>query len=209
MAASELPWQKEFARMYRIITNQSGIDEEKDWHREQKCYISRYAQCDRIAALCVERAPGQVKVEEFLEYIGHFHQDYFRVIVAVREGEVADYTENINGYKVQYMFKSNMLEQLIDFSEYKRAIDKLYHARLTERSELRMEDIYVEPYAERKDGTDRFLLKDYVNTGWRNRAIDSLRYLEILDKGKRCLPFILRTICCRRKNSIAVGEFQS
>ena len=184
MAVSEFPWRKEFARMYRIITNQSGIDEEKDWHREQKCYISRYAQCDRIAALCVERAPGQVEVEEFLEYIGHFHQDYFRVIVAVREGEVADYTENINGYKVQYMFKSNMLEQLIDFSEYKRAIDKLYHARLTERSELRMEDIYVEPYAEKKDGTDRFLLKDYVNNWMAEQSNRQLALLGDFGQGK-------------------------
>ena len=187
----ELSWREEFARMYRIITNQSGIDIEKDWHSEQKCYISKYAKKDNIGILCTDKVPEKSVIEEFLKYILHFNQEYFHIIVAVKEGDEQDYTEMLDGSRIEYMFKDNMLERLVDFTEYDRTIDKLYHAALTERSHLRIEDVYVEPYIKIEDGENKFVLKDYVNEWLKETSKRQLALLGDFGQGKTLFTIYL------------------
>lgn len=180
---NELAWHIEFARMYMLISNQAHIDMKNDWHAEQHCFISSYADNLNIAIYCRNSFPAREEVLSFLNYIYRFHNDYFRVIVAVKEGSKEDYADEIESRHVEYRFKCNALDHLADFSEYYRAIETLYRQPLME-SQFRMEDIYVEPYCKLEGSGSAFRLHGYVEEWLQNTEMRQLALLGDFGQGK-------------------------
>ena len=56
-----------------------------------------------------------------------------------------DFKEWFGMYEVEYIFKENALDHLVDFSEYYCALNKLYNQPVMSGSSARIADIYVEP----------------------------------------------------------------
>lgn len=180
---SELAWHIEFARMYTLISNQAHIDIKNDWHAEQHCFISSYADSLRIAICCLNSLPEREEALSFLHYIRRFYDDYFHIIIAVKEDGGEDYTADIEGSHVEYMFKSNALDRLADFSEYYHAIDTLYHQPIM-GSQFRMEDVYVEPYCKLEESGGTFRLHSYVETWLQKPDMRQLALLGDFGQGK-------------------------
>lgn len=158
---NELPWNREFARIYSIMSNQAHIDIERDWHEQQKCFISNYSS-HKIAILCNNEKPESNEIISFLEYIHTINSQYLRIIIAVKEGDDRNYTEQFGMYKVEYIFKENALDNLVDFSEYYYALEKLYKRPVMSGSSLSIEDIYVEPRCKEEKSDSEKSLKQYV-----------------------------------------------
>ncbi len=144
---NELPWHIEFARIFSIMSNQVSIHPGSDWHASNHCFISPYAEKYMIAIYCSIEMPGVSEVAQFLTYIHQFNQRYSSQIIAVKNnpGNVKDYTVFQDILGIQYMFKDNMLDNLVDFTEYFRAIDTLYNRPLLQGTNQKLEDVYVEP----------------------------------------------------------------
>lgn len=173
----ELVWHIEFARMYRLMSNQAHIDEKNDWHQQEHCFISSYMDNHKIAIYCTDSIPTEQQIKDFLDYIFNFNEEYFRIIVAVRDGEERNYKECTDGQEIEYIFKKNALDQLVDFSDYYRAIKMLYNNPLMGSTQFKIEDVYVEPDCALKGEKKRHKLNDYI---WKWLGEDENRQLALL-----------------------------
>lgn len=139
-----IPWHMEFAHIYRIRSNQAQIDLERDWHADQHCFICSYATYKKMAAYCADTMPSDTQIKTFLKYVYQLNSSYFKIIVAIKEGLERSYTQRIDGMQLEFLFKEDLLDKLVDFTGYYRAIDDLYHKPLPQGSEMRIEDVYVD-----------------------------------------------------------------
>lgn len=98
-----MPWHLEFARIYSIMSNQAHIDPDKDWHPQQHCFISTYAGEYKLAIYCVSNIPNRDEREQFIAYIRRFQTNYFKVIIAVKEGKRADFEDSLDEQTIEYI----------------------------------------------------------------------------------------------------------
>lgn len=199
---SKLAWHIEAARMYMLMENQAKIDIKEDWHIQQHCFISSYADSKKIAIYCVNNIPSPYEITSFLRYIYQLNKEYFRVVVAVREGKRGerDYTENQNGIKIEYIFKQNMLNNLVDFSDYYRQIKELYNKPLME-STLRIEDIFVEPDCRIGNTQQVVSLNTYVSDWLNEKGNRQLALLGDFGQGKTMFSLYLTCQMIEKKFS--------
>lgn len=180
---NERLWYKEFADIYSIMSNQAHIDIDHDWHKDNKCFISEYAS-QKIAICCENDKPDRSRVLSFLEYIHALNPRYFRIIIAVKNGDEKNYKEQFGDCQVEYIFKENALDDMVDFSEYYYALGKLYERPVMTGSSLGIEDIYVEPRCkEEKSGNEQYL-KKYVRNWLEEEGNRHLALLGDFGQGK-------------------------
>lgn len=180
---NESVWKMEFAMIYSLMSNQAHIDVEKDWHSMHNCFVSEYAS-KKIAIFCTNQKPEKQEVIAFLEYIHTINPDYFRIIVAVKNGMEKDFKEWFGMYEVEYIFKENALDHLVDFSEYYRVLNKLYNQPVMSGSSARIADIYVEPKCRVEKTKEDTLLKDYVMDWLMEKSNRHLALLGDFGQGK-------------------------
>lgn len=183
-AADTLPWHLEFAKIFSLMSNQAHIDPAKDWHPQQRCFVSDYAGKHKIAVYCASAMPDSRELDRFLGYIQRLHTSYFKVIAAVREGTQADFTASQNGQAIEFMFKCNALKKLVDFTEYYRSIDVLYAQPLMERTDVHIEDIYVDPDCRLAAGGALFPLSNYTKQWLHEKGTRQLAVLGDFGQGK-------------------------
>lgn len=191
----EMPWHIEFAKMYSIMSNQTKIDPDNDWHALQHCYISSCADKHNIAVYCSATLHSVGDVMQFLQYIFQINSSYLLVIIAVKENP--DGQENFSicqvSLKIEYIFKNNALDVLLDFNEYFRTMDVLYHKPLFPEYRQKIDDIYVEPKCSIGEKTVRMNLccvNMYSSGFWRMGRV-SLLCWTISGREKLCLLPVL------------------
>ncbi len=180
---NEQPWNREFAQIYSIMSNQVHIDIDHDWHSMAKCFISDYAS-QKVAILCTHQKPDENEIVSFLEYIHTMNPSYFRIIIAVKNGTDENYVEKVGIYRVEYIFKQNALDNLVDFSEYYYALNKLYDQPVMSGSDSKIKDIYVEPFCKEEKTGKEILLKDYVMNWLQEKGNRHLALLGDFGQGK-------------------------
>lgn len=183
-AADTLPWHLEFARIFSLMSNQTHINPETDWHPQQRCFISDYAGEHKLAIYCVSAMPDSRDLDRFLAYIRQIHTSYFQVIAAVKEGAQANFTASRNGQAIEYIFKRNALKKLVDFTEYYRSIDALYTRPLMERADVCIEDVYVDPDCRLETGGSAFPLSVYTERWLKEKGKRQLAVLGDFGQGK-------------------------
>lgn len=180
----ELPWHIEFAKIYMLMSNQAHIDVKQDWHSQEHCFISSYSAEHKIAIYCSSRVPSDEQVEAYIAYIHQLHKTYFRIVVAIKEGGGKDYVRSVGGEQIEYIFKENALDRLVDFSEYFRAVEALYNQPLMGSTQFTIEDVYVEPVcAEGMNGADH-KLNGYVEEWLKEDGNRQLALLGDFGQGK-------------------------
>ena len=173
---NEAPWHLEFAEIYSLMSNQANIDKVKDWHALNHCYISSFSNGKKIAILCSLNVPTPAEVNTFLNYIHQHYSTFYEIIIAIKEGNHTD-TFQPESTDITYIFKDEALNLLVDFSEYYRAIDVLYHRPLMQNTCATIDDVYVEPECSLENGGEPFKLFGYV-TNWLKE--DGTRQLALL-----------------------------
>lgn len=182
-ATEQLAWHIEFAKMYMLLSNQAHIDVENDWHQQEHCFISAYADKHKVAIYCASNIPSADTVRAFLEYIHWMNSDYLHIVIAVKEGEQGDYQETCCGKNVEYMFKCNALDKLVDFTDYFKAIGRLYQQPIM-GSRTKIEDIFVEPRCKEEKSGEQFALGSYVNRWLKEPGNRQLALLGDFGQGK-------------------------
>lgn len=180
---NEPAWHIEFAKIYTLMSNQACIDVTNDWHAQQHCFISSYSGIHKIAVLCSNEVPSDDDVMAYLDYIRQMHDRFFHIIVAVKIGDQEDYNRTFGGVQVEYIFKQNALDKIVDFSEYYRAIEALYGRPLMDTS-YRIEDVYVEPYCKIENSGQKLQLNPYVSAWLKESGNKQLALLGDFGQGK-------------------------
>lgn len=181
---NELPWHLEFARIYSIMSNQAHIDPTEDWHPQQHCFISTYASTYKLAIYCVSNMPNRDELEQFAAYICQFQTSYFKVIIAVKEGQREDFKITRGEQTIEYIFKCNALRNLVDFTDYYRSIDALYGQPLMDHTDVCLEDIYVDPDCCLEVSGEKFALSLYVDRWLKESGSRQLALLGDFGQGK-------------------------
>jgi len=190
-AVDQLPWHLEFAKIYSIMSNQAHIDPAKDWHPQQHCFISDYAGEHKLAIYCTVNMPRRDELEQFAAYIRQFQVSYFKIIIAVKEGQQDDFKATRGDQTIEYIFKCNALRNLVDFTDYYHAIDTLYAKPLMEHTDVCVEDIYVDPDCRLETGGENFALSPYVKEWLEEPGSRQLALLGDFGQGKTMFSLYL------------------
>jgi hypothetical protein len=175
-------WHIWVARILSITSHQFHIDEVKDWYSDRKLFISRYGPKNiPIGILCCSSFPTPSAVENAVEFVTSQTSLPSRLIVAIELGSENKYSTALNGISIEYRFRNEMLDGLVDFSTYKNDIKFRYElAEIAEGYSLKLPDVYVACAATALISTGKEEIEDveqYVSN-WANEK--SLRHLAIL-----------------------------
>lgn len=187
----DLPWHIEFAEMYSLMSNQVHIDIETEWHAFKQCFITTDSRNHNIAIYCTIFEPSEQDLNNFLTYIFQQNETYQHIIVAVKNGQKDNFSLTQNGHIIEFLFKYNVLNLLVNFSDYYRAIDEWYQRPLMQNTEVRINDIYVEPNCCLESQEKPFPLYSYV-TKWLQEFSDKqLALLGDFGQGKTLFSLYL------------------
>lgn len=184
---NELAWNVEYARIFSVKTNQTRIAN-NDWHADHHCYISTYANKNKIAIYCSIDIPAEDEILDFLNYIHKCEGIFLTIIIAIKENiyKIKNFSKKYNNYHVEFKFKDNELDDLIDFHEYYKNIEVLYNKPLLENSKKTIADVYVEPKVKIGISNDEceYELYDYVESWLSEVSCRQLALLGEFGQGK-------------------------
>lgn len=197
----KLAWYMEFSKIYMLMVSQVKIDLENDWHAQQHCLISSYVESNKIAIFCSDNDPTENEINSFLEYIFQLNKKYFFIIVAIKESKERkkDYTKTYKNTIIKYIYKQNMLDSLVDFSNYYREINALYKKPLMGSDSLGIDDIYVEPYCRQEETGKNIKLESYVSNWLNKKENRQLALLGDFGQGKTLFSTYLTYQMIQRK----------
>ncbi len=137
------PWHLKAANLFSLLDQQYHINVEKDWYREQECFISRYGQDEaKIGILCLDKRPSDERLRDFFDFVDKRGGNFEKLIVVI-DGQGPESTGSKMGREIQTRFESELLDKLISLRHYQDFIKNYFEENVLENSELTMEDMYV------------------------------------------------------------------
>jgi hypothetical protein len=135
------PFYIKAATLLKLYDQQYDIDIEKDWHREHQAFISRYASNNgQIGVLCLNELPTDDMISK---YIKQFHAEQFEKHIVIIEGKGKRRTIEQEGITIDIRYENELLDSLINFSDYKKFIYKIFNEKKLPNSNLVLADTYV------------------------------------------------------------------
>jgi len=136
------PWRLEFMAIYNILNTQANILPEH-WHSQENCYIKSDGDKHLVVLIC-DVVPEKPIVDRFITYTREVTPECKSVIIAIKDNpENKPDRESRGSFSVQFKFKNNLLNRLIDFSGYYAAIKKELLHSATPGSDLTIADVYT------------------------------------------------------------------
>jgi len=155
----EKPWHIQTAELLKLISNQYYIDKEKDWYSEESCFISKYGHNFLIGIYCTHNDPDDNIVNRFIDFVKKHAGDsqILKLVVAVKNSRTEMSTRTIKDITVEFRNENEILDRLIDLTDYRAFINKQYKENEIQQGYgVTIRDIYTEP-----SGT----IKRYNNSG--------------------------------------------
>lgn len=141
-------WHKQAAKLLRLTDSQYKIDDKDDWYSQENCYISKYGKDGQVLAiLCSLHEIADDKLSAFILFVKGQKKatDDIRFIWAIQE-DISISIKKIDGVDIELVTEKKLLDELVDFSDYKRYITKIYeNEQISVGYPLTIKDIYVEP----------------------------------------------------------------
>lgn len=143
-----LDWHSEVKSLLLMSSRQYEISS-SDWHSEKKAYLSQFSG-KPILILCCLKNPELESVKEVIDYFNSYQQKkVLHVLVAIKQSYGTIEKFEYDGCSIQCKCKDEMLDSLVDFSEYFDYLrSQFYETQITEGDGVTLQDIYVESSAE-------------------------------------------------------------
>jgi len=143
--AESKAWHIWVARTLTISSNQFHIDEVKDWYADKYLFISRYGPKSLpIGILCCRIFPDTEIIRTVIDFISTQAAIPEMLVVAVEAESRSKFSERVASVTVEYRFRDEMMNGLVDFSTYKNDIQYRYEiAEIAEGYSLKLPDVYV------------------------------------------------------------------
>lgn len=189
-------WHIWVARILAISSNQIHIDEVKDWYVEKHLFISRYGPKSlSIGILCCRTSPEVETIRAVIEFISTQAAMPEMLVIAVESENKSKFSERIANVAVEYRFRDEMLNSLVDFSTYKNDIQYRYEgAEIAEGYSLKLPDVYVACAATVAGSTENISVEDiefYVSSWVNEKGLRHLAVLGEYGQGKSVLALKL------------------
>lgn len=142
---NELAWHVQSAELLMLSSKQYKIDLENDWYSEYSCFISRYGtQNELIGIYCSLEEPIDEDLKIFLNFTKSFKKERLKkIIITIKKGNKSRFTRSFNNNILVYRYENEMLENLVDFSDYFNKIKSQYYEEILPDSGVSIDDIYV------------------------------------------------------------------
>ncbi|MEK8018959.1 MAG: hypothetical protein VSS75_018975, partial [Candidatus Parabeggiatoa sp.] len=143
-----LIWHEQALDLIMLSSKSYFFDRDDGWHDQQKCWIGRQKKTgDTVVLACWTEPPTESQLQTLFDYAGSqtkpAKNSQLEMIVAIRQGANVK-TREINGVPVKFENEAQLLDNLVDFSDYRTDIkDKVEKTRLTDSERLTIKDIYV------------------------------------------------------------------
>ncbi len=143
-----LIWHEQALDLIMLSSKSYFFDRDDGWHDQQKCWIGRQKKTgDTVVLACWTEPPTESQLQTLFDYAGSqtkpAKNSQLEMIVAIRQGANVK-TREINGVPVKFENEAHLLDNLVDFSDYRTDIkDKVEKTLLTDSERLTIKDIYV------------------------------------------------------------------
>jgi len=185
-----LIWHEQALDLIMLGSKSYSFDRDDGWHDQQKCWIGRQKKTgDTVVLGCWTEPPIEQQLQTLVDYARRqtkpAKNNQLEMIVAIRQGANVE-TRKINGVQVKFENEAHLLDNLVDFSDYRTDIkDKVEKTPLTD-SELTINDIYV-PSAIMIEGdskTQHQNIEDYLQTWLKDSSQKQIALLGEYGQGK-------------------------
>lgn len=127
---------------------------EDGWHELVSAWIGKNGKTGAIVGLlCVPSLPGDEILTQFAAYVARLHGfqlSNHELLVAIQNGVISE-QKQLGAVAFRLVSESSLLDNLVDFSHYFRAIQKLVTEEALPDSDLKICDTYVRPLVVRRD----------------------------------------------------------
>lgn len=140
-----LDWHTDVAEILKMKSNQYYIDIDKDWYSEEELFISKFSQ-QHIAIYCTLTEPSELTIKEKITFIKkHTNNKLDTFIIAIKNVKKETQIKEIKNVKIQYRYKNELLNSLINFNEYFDYIRKEFEDKeISYGDNITIKDIYTE-----------------------------------------------------------------
>ncbi|MGH1335861.1 MAG: NACHT domain-containing protein [Aureispira sp.] len=176
------PWQINALEILQLRSNQYHINPKTDWYRNQECYLGSYGKEQvPIAVFCPLKKPKEIQLLALLDFLNHQAANYDRLYVLIEEGTGASSIQRMGSLEIVYNYKSNLLDELIDFRGYFRNLEKAFcEEKIQQDLDKTLADIYT-PLSAHSENTPEIVLpniEEYL-INWTNQE-QSAKHLAVL-----------------------------
>jgi hypothetical protein len=146
----ETSWHIHAAELLRLVSKQYNIDVDNDWYSEESCFISRYGKNNQLLGiLCTHESPNDDVINRFVDVIKRHRKEgesIYKLVVAVKNGSFKKNSKTIQDVHVEFRYEAELLDKLVDFTDYKAFINKLYEEKEIQQGYgVTIKDVYTEP----------------------------------------------------------------
>ncbi|PZP12716.1 MAG: hypothetical protein DI602_08340 [Aliarcobacter butzleri] len=141
-----ISWEKEVLEIFKLISMQYKFKEE-DLDKEQKLYISKYLKNEKnIAIFYSLDEPSELEIKEKISFLKRNYDTYKieKLIIAIKNLDKNKSVNKIDDIEIVYRYRIEMLNTMIDFSEYYDFIKTQYETKeITQGDQITIKDMYV------------------------------------------------------------------
>ncbi|MDM8566049.1 hypothetical protein QUF74_10395 [Candidatus Halobeggiatoa sp. HSG11] len=181
-----LIWHEQALDLIMLGSKSYDFDKNEGWHDQQNCWIGRQKKTGNTVILgCWTESPTEEQLQTLVDYAHHMAKSQLEIIVAIRH-EIDVETREINNIKIKFENEAHLLDNLVDFDDYRTDIKyKVEKTPLTD-SELTINDIYV-PSAftiEEKSEEKHQNIENYLQTWLQDSSQRQIALLGEYGQGK-------------------------
>lgn len=153
-----IAWYQQVQELLTLSSSQYKLNLNQDWYQKEKCFISCYGKENQpLAVFCAIDMPSNKKIIDFISFSLRQFSNKNKIpdakfIVAIKNLD-SEYSEKeIKTYKVKIINEAYLLNELIDFSSYKRHLAEQFEDKeIINGYNLTLKDVYTQPTCEIKD----------------------------------------------------------
>lgn len=146
---SSSSWHTDVSEMLKIISNKYRIDNDNDWYNEEHLFISKFSQQNMVIFSSLDE-PSDNDIKSKIEFSKlHIEGEISKFIVAIKNIAKEKHSKTICNIEVEYRYKNELLDSLVDFSEYFDDIKIQYEVNeISYGDKLAIRDIYTQSLGE-------------------------------------------------------------
>lgn len=145
----KIAWHVQVHDLLTLSSKQYKINIDKDWFQKESCYLSTYGNYP-IAILCSLKDVSESKIKGFIGFVQSNlpkrQNVKIKFLVAIKSGSFSNYSKIINEVEVNYTNENQLLDELVDFSDYYNfLINQFEKKEIIEGYPVKLSDVYTEP----------------------------------------------------------------
>ena len=165
-------WKDRACDLVRLQFRSYEFDRDRSWHDAHQCWVGHNIDTDKRVLLFVADGSNAELLRRQVVYIdelaGLSGPPIGDIIFATTECVAALLTE-WRGVTISWKSEGNLLDTLVNFEDYRRAIRQRVRVQKLPDSEVTISDVYTESEIELPNGAGLALVEKYLNE-WNTKA---------------------------------------